>query len=146
MAKKSKLAFNFEEMAGLAEKLEKAGGSLQAAADRALKATHDYITPNLETGIRRHVQSGDTKESLDKKGGVVWESELKAHVNIGFNIGDGGLPSIFLMWGTPKHGKHPGISADSKLKAAAFGAKTKREVADIQRQEMEKALQEITRG
>jgi len=140
MAKKSKLAFNFEEMAGLAEKLEKAGGNLQAAADRALKATHDYITPNLEAGIRRHVQSGDTKESLDKAGGVVWESELKAHINIGFNIGDGGLPSIFLMWGTPK------MKPDTKLKGAAFSAKTKREVATIQRQEMEKALQEITRG
>lgn len=140
MAKRSKLAFNFDEMAGLAEKLEKAGGNLQAAADRALKATHDYITPNLSGEIQRHVQSGDTKESLDKRGGVVWESPLKAHVNIGFNLEEGGLPSIFLMWGTPK------MKPDTKLKNAAFGTKVKREVAAIQRQEMEKALQEITRG
>lgn len=140
MAKKSKLAFNFDEMAGLAEKFEKAGGSLQEAADRALKATHDYITPNLSTGIQRHVQTGDTKESLDKRGGVIWESPLKAHVNIGFNLEEGGLPSIFLMWGTPK------MRPDTKLKSAAFGAKVTREVAAIQRQEMEKALQEITRG
>lgn len=140
MAKKSKLAFNFDEMAGLAEKLEKAGGNLQAAADRALKATHDYITPNLSAGIQRHVQTGDTKGSLDKQGGVVWESPLKAHINIGFNLKEGGLPSIFLMWGTPK------MRPDTKLKSAAFGAKVTREVAAIQRQEMEKALQEITRG
>lgn len=140
MAKRSKLAFNFDEMAGLAEKLEKAGGNLQAAADRALKATHDYITPNLSAGIQRHVQTGDTKESLDKQGGVVWESPLKAHINIGFNLKEGGLPSIFLMWGTPK------MRPDTKLKSAAFGAKVTREVAAIQRQEMEKALQEITRG
>ena len=140
MAKKSKLAFNFDEMAGLAETLENAGGNLQAAADRALKATHAYITPNLSTGIDRHVLTGDTKGSLDKRGGVVWESPLKAHVNIGFDLEDGGLPSIFLMWGTPK------MKADTKLKGAAFGAKVTREVAAIQRREMEKALQEITRG
>ena len=140
MAKRSKLAFNFDEMYDLAEKLEKAGGNLQAAADRALKATHDYITPNLAAGIQRHVLSGDTKESLDKQGGVVWESPLKAHINIGFNLEEGGLPSVFLMWGTPK------MKNDAKLKSAAFGAKVTREVAAIQRQEMEKALQEITRG
>lgn len=140
MAKKSKLAFNFDEMAELAEKLEKAGGNLQEAADRALKATHAHITPNLATGIARHVQTGDTKESLDKRGGVVWESPLKAHVNIGFSIADGGLPSIFLMWGTPK------MKKDAKLKNAAFGAKVRREVAEIQRREMEKALEEITGG
>lgn len=140
MAKKSKLAFNFDEMYDLAEKLENAGGNLQAAADRALKATHDHITPNLATGIKRHVLSGDTQESLDKRGGVVWESPLKAHVNIGFNIKEGGLPSVFLMWGTPK------MKKDAKLKSAAFGAKVKREVAAIQQQEMEKALKEITGG
>ena len=140
MAKKSKLAFNFDEMAALAEKLEKMGGNLHDAADRALKATHDYITPNLSSGIQRHVQTGETKESLDKQGGVVWESPLKAHINIGFNLKEGGLPSIFLMWGTPK------MRPDAKLKSAAFGAKVTREVAAIQRQEMEKALQEITRG
>lgn len=146
MAKKSKFAFNFEEMDDLAEKLDKAGGSIHDAADRALKATHKYMTPNLEAGIRRHRRTGDTAQSLDRRGGVVWENDLKAHVNIGFDLEDGGVPSIFLMFGTPKHGNHPGIKADSKLKSAAFGAKVKRDVAAIQRQEMEKALQEITGG
>lgn len=138
--KKSKFAFAFDEMAELAEKLEDAGGDLKEAADKALRATHDYITPDLESGIKRHVLSGDTKESLDKRGGVVWESDLKAHVNIGFNLKEGGLPSIFLMWGTPK------MKPDRKLKNAAFSAKVKREVAAIQREEMEKALKEIAGG
>lgn len=140
MAKKSKLAFNFDEMYDLAEKLENAGGDLQKAADRALRATHDHITSNLGSNITRHVLSGDTKESLQQSPSVVWESPLKAHVNIGFNLEKGGLPSIFLMWGTPK------MKKDAKLKNAAFGAKVKREVAEIQRREMEKALKEITGG
>lgn len=144
--KKSKFAFNFDEMEDLAAKLDAMGGSIKDAADRSLKATHAHITPNLEAGIRRHELSGDTRKTLVEDGGVVWENSLKAHVNIGFNLEQGGVPSIFLMWGTPKHGKHPGISKDTKLKNAAFGAKVKREVADIQRQEFEKALQAITRG
>lgn len=144
--KKSKFAFNFEEMEDLSARLEKAGGSIQQAADRALKASHAHITKNLSAAIRRHHKTGDTEKTLDKGGGVVWENEFKARVNIGFNLQAGGVPSVFLMWGTPKHGKHPGIKADAKLKNAAFGAKTKREVAAIQRQEMEKAVQEIAGG
>jgi len=144
--KKSKFAFNFDEFDELAEKLDRAGGSIREAADRGLKGSHAFITPNLAAGIARHHRSGETGESLDVGGGVVWENPLKAHVNIGFNLKDGGVPSIFLMWGTPKHGNHPGIASDGKLKNAAFGAKVKREVANIQRREMEKALQDITRG
>ena len=144
--KKSKFAFNFEEMEELSEKLERAGGSIQQAADRALKASHAHITKNLDAAIRRHHRTGDTQKTLDKGGGVVWDSEIKAHVNIGFNLETGGVPSIFLMWGTPKRGRHPGMKADAKLKNAAFGAKTKREVAAIQREEMEKALQEFAGG
>ena len=137
MAKKSAFAFHFEEMADLAERFENAGGDLQQAADEALRATHDYITPNLGTEIVRHVRSGRTKGSLDKQGGVVWESPLKAYVNIGFNIGAGGLPSIFLMCGTPK------MKADTKLKSAAFGAKTKRKVAEIQKEAMLEAVRKM---
>lgn len=146
MAKKSKFAFNFKEMDVLAEKLDKAGGSIHDAADRALKATHSHITKNLDAGIRRHKRTGETAKSLDNRGGVVWENEQKAHVDVGFDLKKGGVPSIYLMWGTPKHGKHPGVAADTKLRNAAFGAKTKRDVAAIQRQEMEKALREITGG
>lgn len=140
MAKKSKFAFNFEEMDSLVDKLNNAGGSMQEAADAALKATHAYITPNLESGINRHIQSGDTKRSLDDDGGVKWVNPIKARVDVGFNIKKGGLPSVFLMWGTPK------MRPDSRLKNAAFGAKTKREVAAIQREEMEKAIQKALRG
>lgn len=147
MAKKgkhsrSKFYFNYDAMDDLIEKLDKAGGNLPDTVDRTLKAAHGYITPGLKSGIKRHNVTGDTEKSLQTTGKVVWETPLRAHIRIGFKIGDGGLPSIFLMWGTPKHGRHPGISADTKLKNAAFGAKVKREVAAIQREEFEKAIEE----
>ena len=143
---RSKFAFDYKAMDDLIEKLDRAGGNLPDAVDRTLKAAHGYITPGLKSGIARHHASGDTEKSLQTSGEVVWDTPLRAHIRIGFKISDGGLPSIFLMWGTPKHGAHPGTAADAKLKNAAFGAKVKREVAAIQREEFEKAIQEASRG
>ena len=98
MAKKSKFAFRFDEVLDLAARIERAGGDIQQAADKALRDTHDYITPQLSTGIARHVATGDTKDSLVERPHVEWLTPLKAQVNIGFDLGDGGWPSIFLMW------------------------------------------------
>lgn len=140
MAKKSKMAFNFKEMEALAEKLEAMGGNLQKACDKALHDTHDYITPQLSSGIERHHATGDTEEALQRSPHVVWESPLKAVVNIGFDLEDGGWPSIFLMWGTPK------MLPDNDLKNAAFGPKVRREVARIQREALEAAVQEMAKG
>ena len=139
MAKKSKMAFNFKEMEALADRLEKLGGNLQAACDKALHDTHDYITPNLSSGIARHVATGDTQKSLEKSAHVVWESPLIAYVNIGFDLSKG-WPSIFLMWGTPK------MKPDTSLRNAAFGPKVRREVANIQRAALEEAIKNLTKG
>ena len=143
---KTMFSFDYEELGDLIEKFDKAGGDIPEAVERALKAAHAYITPRLKTEIARHHVSGDTEKSLQTSGNVVWDTPLRAHIRIGFRISEGGLPSIFLMHGTPKHGKHPGITADKKLKNAAFGAKIRREVAAIQREEIEKLLQAMRRG
>lgn len=140
VAKKSKFAFRFDEMFDLAARIEKAGGSIQQAADKALHDTHDYITPQLTTGIARHVQTGETRDSLVQTAKVEWLTPLKAQVNIGFNLEDGGVPSIFLMWGTPK------MAPDISLRKAAFGPAVKREVARIQREALKAFLQTLTKG
>lgn len=139
MAKKSKMAFNFAEMEELAAKLESIGGDLQSACDKALHDTHDYITPRLSEGIAPHVDTGATKGSLEKSARVVWESPLKAVVNIGFDLSKG-WPSIFLMWGTPK------MTPDANLKNAAFGPSVRREVANIQRKALEEAIKNFAKG
>lgn len=145
MAKKSKYAFRFDEMLSLADRIEKAGGDLQQAADKALRDTHDYITPQLSTGIARHTGgSGDTEESLVRSPKVEWITPLKAQVNIGFDLEDGGWPSIFLMWGTPKRASE--MPVDIELRKAAFGPAVRREVAKIQKAALEAVLQTLTRG
>lgn len=140
MAKKSKFAFRFDEMLDLADRIEKAGGDLQQAADKALRDTHSYITSQLSTGISRHVVTGETRDSLVQTPKVEWITPLKAQVNIGFDLADGGWPSIFLMWGTPK------MKPDVKLRKAAFGPAVKREVAKIQKGALEAFLQTLTKG
>lgn len=144
MAKKSKFAFNFKAMEELAANIEAAGGDLQKAADSALKATHGLITPKLGSNIKRHHATGDTEESLERSPRVEWPTPLKAQINIGFDLEDGGWPSIFLMWGTPKRATE--MPVDMALRDAAFSPKLKREVAKIQREALEKVLQRLTRG
>lgn len=136
---KSKYAFKFKEMADLAARIEEAGGDLQKAADSALKATHGYITPRIKTGVAGHVQTGDTRDSLEKAARVTWDNPLVARVNIGFNLKEG-YPSIFLMWGTPK------MAPDALLRDAAYAPSIKREVAKIQREALQKVLQRLQKG
>ena len=145
MANRSKYSFNFKEMEALAAKIEKTGGSLEEAVEDALQGTHDLITPKLATGIKRHHSSGDTEKSLDKAPAVTWKNPLVAHVNIGFDLSNGGVPSIFLMWGTPKR-KASKMPIDKALKNAAFGPAVKREVAKLQREALEAYLQKTLRG
>ena len=64
MGRRSKFSLNFDEMLALAERIEKAGGSLQEACDKALTQTSDYITRGLQQGIKSHVRSGETQGSL----------------------------------------------------------------------------------
>lgn len=143
--KKSKWAFRFDEMTELAEKLENMGGDLQKACDTALKSTHEYITPNLASNIARHHYSGATERSLEKTPQVEWITPLHARVNVGFNLDKGGLPSVFLMWGTPKR-RASKMPVDKMLKKAAFGSGVKREVAKLQREALEAAVEALKRG
>ena len=69
--------------------------------------------------------SHETARSLKRTAAVEWNGTV-AEIGIGFKISQGGLPSIFLMYGTPK------IQPDKNLYAAIYGSKTKKEVKTIQ--------------
>ncbi|MDE6777235.1 MAG: hypothetical protein K2J25_04775 [Oscillospiraceae bacterium] len=60
---------------------------------------------------------------------------MVAEAKVGFHISDGGLPSIFLMYGTPS------IEPDNNLKEAIYGTKTKNEIKKIQREVYEKSIE-----
>lgn len=101
MAKKMRLEFTgFEEYA---ERLDKLGGDLKKTTEKALIETHKLLTPKVEEAFRKHdvKYSHDTMKSLKKDARVEWDGSVAA-IGVGFKISEGGYPSIFIMYGTPR--------------------------------------------
>lgn len=144
MARKVKMTISFQGFEEYAEKLDKFEGSLKATVTEALRESADYVTKNLEKDIKPHSKpiskysTGATAKSL-KMQTVKWEGS-RATIGVGFDISGGGLPSIFLMYGTPRHGPHPGVEADKALYKDAFGNSTKRKINEIQKEIFERNL------
>lgn len=125
MAKKNKLTLQFDGFADMAARLDELGGDLKAITEEALQASFDHVTPKLAEDIKPHKRSGMTEASLRKRETVEWDGSVGS-INVGFDIENGGLPSVFLMYGTPR------MKPDRKLYNDIYGAKTKKEIAQIQ--------------
>ena len=118
MGKKLRLEFaGFEEMA---ERLDKLGGDLKKTTEKALIETHKLLTPKVEEAFKRHdvKYSHSTMKSLKKDPKVEWNGST-AEIGVGFKISDGGFPSIFIMYGTPR------MQPDKKLYNSIYGNKKK---------------------
>lgn len=134
MAKKSRIEFEgFEEVIA---RLNKIGGNTKQITEKALKETHKHITKLAEEGIQTanlpakgEYQSKEkfTENSLVREAIIEWAGTLGS-VPVGFSIRKGGLASIFMIHGTPRHMKV------QKLYTALSGksSKTKQEVMKIQ--------------
>jgi len=136
---KNKLAMSFDGYDIMLKKLKAVNGNAKEATETALKKSHTHVTQKLQSAIAPHKKTGDTGKSLDQNPTVEWTGDSSTE-NVGFHISDGGLPSIFLMYGTTVFGQ-PHIKPDKKLYDAIYGAKTKKEVQQIQREAMEKAIE-----
>lgn len=123
MANKTRIEFEgFEEVIA---KLSKLNGDIKGITEKALKETHKVITKKAETAIAPHKQTGATERSLKRNAEIMWAGS-EASVEVGFDLSNGGLPSVFLMYGTPK------MKKDQNLYNAFFGNKTKKEIMELQ--------------
>lgn len=130
----NKIGLQFSGFDEMIAKLDELQGDLKKTTEKALKASFDYVTPKLHEDMKKHRKTGETEDSIVDDARVNWEGST-ASINVGFDIMSGGLPSIFLMYGTPRHApNHPGTNADKKLYNDIFGPKTKKEIAEIQRE------------
>ncbi len=127
MARRNRIGLTFTGLDELATRIDQVGGNLKATTEHALKESFNHVTPKLETDINRHVVTGETKQSLRKTPEIEWKGH-SASVKVGFDISHGGLPSIFLMYGTPRNRK------DTKLYNDIYGNKTKQKIAEIQKE------------
>lgn len=91
----------------LLERIKKAGGSIEQATEKALTESAEPFFDDLRAGIAKHRLTGETESSL-RKNRVEWEGG-KASIKIGFNINNGGLPALFVEYGTPTQKAQPFI-------------------------------------
>ena len=122
----NKLAFDtkgLEDMIAWLSEYE--GREERRAVEEALRDSKDYVTKQLAQEIKRHRRTGITEKSLDQNDTVTWEG-TEASIPVGFHIRQGGIASIFLMYGTPR------MQPDKKLYNAIYGSRTKKEIHDIQ--------------
>lgn len=135
-------SLDFDGFLDYASKVGELGGNelLKQATENALKATDEYLTPEIEKAMRssphNFERTGKTAGTLDRNYDVEWTGTV-AKSKVGFKISEGGLPSIFLAYGTPH------IKPDVKLKNAMKGTGAhKKVIAEIQKAEFNKVISE----
>lgn len=121
----AKFKIEFDGFTEVMAQLKKMDGDVKGTTEKALKKTHEIVTDKAEQAIVPHKKTGRTERSLQKQAKVNWVGTT-ASVDVGFDIHNGGLASIFLMYGTPRTKK------DQKLYDAFFSNRTKTEVREAQ--------------
>lgn len=149
---KNKITLSFPGMKETLERFEKMNLAVGPAVTEALQESYNYVTSHLEDQIEQHHRTGKTAESLLKNEKVQVDGTTY-FVHVGFDVSNGGLASIFLMYGSPKHkitrysGKkkstwnHPGMDADAVLYDLVFGKTTKQEIEKIQKKVFERRME-----
>lgn len=139
MARKNKLTIDFDGFDILQKRLTELGGDAKQAAENALVESHKIVTQKVTAAMVKHRESGDTADAIISAPAVKWTGDTAA-VDVGFDIVGGGLPSIFLMYGTQLHGQ-PHITPDRNLYNAVYGVQTRKEIRAVQEAEYTKAVE-----
>ena len=130
---KNKIGLKFEGLEEMVARIESAEGDIRPTVEAALKASKQALNPGINSAIAVHKKTGKTQASLDKNMKVKWEG-TQASIEIGFHVRNGGLPSIFLMYGTPR------VKKDTKLYNSIYGTKAKKEAARAQKEVFQKRI------
>lgn len=137
---KKKMTVDFAELDVYRKRLDEiGGGATERAFENALKDSRKVVAQNLTAAMAQHNETGKTAKSIIQNSPVEWTGDV-ASIDVGFDISDGGLPSIFLMYGTKLHGQ-PHITPDRNLYNAVYGAKVRKDIVKIQQQAFEKAIE-----
>lgn len=121
----AKMKLEFDGLKQLVGKLESINADANEVTEKVLITARKHVTTNLKTAMNPHNKTGATVSSLVERTPVKWVGN-KAQIEVGFNLSDGGLPSVFLMYGTPK------MSPDKHSYNAIYGRKTIKEVRELE--------------
>ena len=123
----------------LIERIDKSGGDIKQAVNQALTKGKQAVQPDIEDAIARHRRTGRTEASLDQDMHVTWDGTVGS-LEIGFHIRKGGLPSIFLMYGTPR------MQPDKKLYNAIYGPTARRKAKEAEEEALRDFMKKLTGG
>lgn len=121
----AKTRIEFEGFDEVIARLSKLEGDVKGTTEQALQKTKQHIHENLKVAMQKHNRTGATIKSLDESSRINWQGSIGS-IDVGFDLSNGGLPSIFLMYGTPRMNK------DQNLYNAIYGKKIKDEIMKIQ--------------
>ena len=134
---RNKIGLQFQGWEDYLAKLDELGGAnaMKKGVEEALKESKKHVNPLIEASMGKlpaggRYSTGATKESIDDEMKVEWTG-MTGEIKIGFDFKKSGPKSIFLMYGTKLNGT-PRMKPVAGLKNAIYGAKTKKEVAEIQ--------------
>ena len=129
----------FDGFTDVIHQLEQLEVDVRETVTDALQEAGQLVTEQARAAIQPHERTGKTEASLRENPTVEWTG-TEAAVNVGFDINNGGLPSIFLMYGTPR------MKKDIKLYNAVYGAETKKKIEQIERDALDNAVEKAMRG
>lgn len=125
----------FEGFNELMEKYDKLGGDLKKIATECLEVAPQEINPRLHKAMQKHHRTGNTEESIVEHPKVEWSGSV-GKIPVGFSFYAGGMPSIFLMYGTPR------VKKDTTLYNAIYGSAIKKKISAKQEEILMKAIEE----
>lgn len=126
----------------LKARLDEVGGdATKKAVESALKKSHDFATDQLASAMIPHNKTNTVSDSLSRDSQIEWTG-TEASIKVGFDINKGGLPSIFLMYGTQVHGQ-PHVTPDRKLYDALYGPTTKKQIQKIQEEAFFETIEKV---
>lgn len=126
MAKTFKL--DFEGIDEALARLDDLGGNVKKATEKALEATYDYVTPNINKELSKYkVRSGNMVSSFRKNEKVEWFGFM-AQIKAGFDYDISNHAIYHMITGNPY------MQPNKKLYNALYGAKTKKEIQRIQKE------------
>ena len=135
MAKKNRIGLNFTGWEEMIPKLGEVEGDVKSAVNDALKESQTIVAHAAIDAMQPHHRYGKTEESIVDDHVVNWEGTT-AEVKVGFNLKNGGMPSIFLMYGTPRTAK------DQRVYDAVYGNRIQKQVAKKQQEIITAAITE----
>ena len=122
----------FEEYA---EKIDRLNGDLKSIMTEALVESKKRVTPEIKKRMKKHRRTGVTEDSIDENLDVKWDGNV-GEIKIGFEFNEG-LPSVFLMYGTPR------MKKDTALYNSIYGSKVKKQISELQKEIFEREIERL---